>query len=150
MHQYAVPYQTAIHEQVNGVAIQLLDLRLGNETMDAHLTWLRRRLVFFVTTPGRGLRESNAFEGQQGRDGKKLLKNIFSKNLVETLAMSSDRSGDEQSIGRGVQLKMLIGMSQGVMCHQRCDMREFRRFCLEKFLSRRRIEEKIAHSDRCP
>ena len=46
-----------------------------------------------------------------------------------------------------MQLEVLVGMSERVMCDQRGDVREFGRFGLEEFAARGRVEEEIADGD---
>src|SRR5215468_11812327 len=48
-----------------------------------------------------------------------------------------------------MQFKVLVRMSQSVVCDQGSDVRQLSRFCFEKFLARGDIEEEITHGNHC-
>ncbi len=62
----------------------------------------------------------------------------LSEDLVHALAVAGDRRRDQHGIGGRVQFEMLVRMRQRVVRYQRCDVREFGGFRLQKFLARRR------------
>src|SRR5262249_53574905 len=112
----AVTDEASVDEDVDGVAIELLDLGLRNKTMQAKFAWIfRLRILLFDTAPGRRLRQSDALERLQGCDRYELIENVFAENLVNAVTVAGDRARDEHGVGRGVQFEMLIGMREGVV-----------------------------------
>ena len=116
--------------------------------MYANFARLAGRLVLLHAAPGRRLRQTHALQTLKCRNREKLVKNLFSENLVKALAMPGYGRRHQQCVGCRVQFKMLIGMRECVVRNQGCDVREFCRFCLQKFLTRRGIEEEVTNCDR--
>ena len=165
----AVADQASVDEDVNRVAIQFLDFGLGDETVHPEFAegWrflfsvgcvlrlfagggARATRTFFFAAPGRRLRQADAFERLHRGYRDQLVENFFAEDLVDALAVARNRRGDQHGVRGRVQFEMLVGMSQGVVRHQRCDVRKFGGFSLEKFLSRRDIKEEVADRDRRP
>src|SRR5271168_4652152 len=160
----AVANQASINENIDRIAIELLNFRLRNKTMQSHFTeivwrgrprqrspildvagsWLRLRSA----TPWRRLRQADALQRLHGRERNQLVEGFASKNLIHALTMTGHGWRDQQGVGRRVQLKMLVGMGQCVVRYQGRDVGEFRRFRLQKFLARRNVEKQIANCDR--
>src|SRR5208282_1168306 len=159
----AVANQASIHENVNRIAIQLLDFRLGNKTVQPHfakIVWrghscprtvaLGGGLVnrYAAASPRRRLRQSEAFQRLHRRERNQLVESFASEHLIDALAMIGHGRRDQQGVCRRVQLEMLLWMRQGVVGYQRRDMRELGRFRPQKFLARRSIEKQVANRDR--
>ncbi len=152
----AVADQASVDEDINRIAVEFLDFRFGDETVQAEFAkgwgrfcsffacypWLR-----LLAAPRWGLRQADAFQRLQGGDGNQLVQNLFSENLVHALAVTRYRRRYQHGVGGGVQLEMLVGMGQGVVRDQRRDVREFGGFGLQELLPGRNIKEKIADGD---
>ena len=147
MHEQAVADEAPIDEGVDRVAVELLQLRLGGEAADPHEAGVGR-LIVRVPLPRRRLRQARAFKVDLRGEGKQVIQNLFAEDLKDTLRRPFDRGRNQQRMGRGVQLKMLAGVSQRVVGDQSRDMRELGGFRFEKFASRGRVVEEIAHGER--
>ncbi len=107
VHQQAVAHQAAIDEAVDRVAVQLLQLGLGGEAADAQQPRLRR-LVVRRPFPGRRFRQPGAFQVDLGRQGKKLIQGVLAEDLKDALRRLAYRGRDQQRMGGGVQLEVLV------------------------------------------
>ena len=147
----AIADQASIYENEDRVAVELLNFRLRNKAVQADFARLRPfSFIFRIAPPGRRLRQPHTFQRLHRGQRNQLLERFLSKNLVHALPMSSHRWGDQQCIGRRMQLEMFFRMRQSIMRHQRRDVRQFGRFRLQKFLPCRRVKEKITHRNRSP
>jgi hypothetical protein len=142
----AVADEALVDEDVDGVAIELLQFGLGDEAAHAQRSGIGRGVVF-IALPRRRLGQSGAVEGSLGCHGDELVEGVAAEDLVDALGGLRDRRRDEQGVGRGVQLEMLLGMGERVMCNQCCYMRELGGFGLEEFAAGRSVEEEIADRD---
>ena len=110
----AVADEASIHEDVDGVAVEFLDLRLGDEAMNTQFAaggWVgyvltfrifagegaRATLLVFIfilicvwAAPWRRLGKTDAFQGLQGSDRNQLIQNLLAEDLVYTFAISRD------------------------------------------------------------
>ena len=157
-----VANQPSIHENVNRIAIELLNLRLRNKPMQPHLAEIvsrgappanchprpQRIRIARVAPPRWRLRQTDTLQGLHRRERNQLVERLASKHLVYALAMTSHGRRDQQRIRRRVQFEMLLRMRQRIVRYQRCDVRKLGRLRSQKFLARRRIKEKIANRDR--
>ena len=140
LHQ-AVANQAPVDEYVDRIAIQLLDLRLGDEAVQRASRRDRRGFSSSssssVRAPRRRLGQADALEGLQGGHGNQLVQRLFAEDLIDALAVSRHRRRDQHGVGGGVQLEMLFRMRQRVVRDQRRDVRQLGGLGLQKFLSRR-------------
>src|SRR5246127_5541694 len=83
----AIANQTPVHEDVNRVAVELLDFWLRNKAMYANFARHAGWLVLLHAAPGRRLRQTDALQMLKCRNREKLVKNLFSENLIKALAM---------------------------------------------------------------
>src|SRR5260370_25527412 len=110
-----------VDEVVDGMAVQLLDLWLGNESMKAQIAgvgvkpWVTLVLILFVASPRWRLRQSDSRERLLGRHGNQLVQDLLAKDLVYPLAITWDWRRDQHRIGRRVQLEVLIWVRQGIV-----------------------------------
>src|SRR5258708_1076405 len=74
--------QTAVDENKNRVAIELLNLRLRNETMKTNFSRLQFLDLFRIAPPGRRLWQPNMFERLHPRQRNQVVKCLLSKNLI--------------------------------------------------------------------
>src|SRR5664280_448570 len=144
---HAIANQAAIDEDENRVAVKLLDLRPRNKAVKFYVSGNRRFVVFFVAPPRRRLRQSHARQRQQRAQRNQLIERLLAKHLVDTLRVAGHGRGDQHGVGRGVQLPVHLGMGQGVVRYQRCDVRQFGGFSLQEFSARGNVEEQIADRD---
>ena len=79
-----------------------------------------------------------------------MIQRVLAEDLKDTFCRLTDRGCDQQGMGRGVQLEVLVGVSQGVMRNQRGDVCQLGGFGLEKLAPRRGIEEQVAYRERSP
>ena len=83
LHQ-PVADQAAIHKHEDGIAVQLLQLRLGNKAMQPQIT-RDRRLVVLAAAPRWRLWNSHALQLQRGGQGHKLIQGFPPKYLVDAV-----------------------------------------------------------------
>ncbi len=107
VHEQAVAHQAAIDEAVDGVAVEFLQLRLGGEAADAQPSRLRR-LVVRGPLPGRGFGQPGACQLDLGRQGKQLIQGVLAEDLKDALRRLAHRGRDQQGMGGGVQLEVLV------------------------------------------
>ena len=135
-----VANQSPIHENKNRIAIEFLNLRLRNKTVQPHLAKIvwsgrpRPRSITFavcgcincnwLAPPRWRLRQSDPLQRLRRRERNQLIQHLASKNLVNALPMISHRRRDQQGICRRMQFKMLLRMRQRIMCDQRRNMRQ--------------------------
>src|SRR6266849_6195653 len=160
-----VANQPPIHKNKNRIAIELLNLRLGNKTVQPHLAeigcvrFYRKRGRRFAgggaratrvsgTPPRWRLRQADTLQRLHRREWDQLIKCLASKHLVHALAMTGYWRRHEQGIRRRVQLEVLLRMRQRVVGYERSDVGQLGRFRSQKFLARRSIKEEIANRDR--
>ena len=151
--QQPVANRAPIHKHKNRIAIQLLNLRLRDKSMNPHLPriWCWERFAVFIgfpAPPRRRLRQSHALQRLPRRHGNQLIQRFFAEDLIHALAVSRHRRRHQHGIRRRVQLKMLLRMRQRILRDQRRDVRQLGRLRLQKFLARRSIKKKIAHRNR--
>ena len=141
-----VPDEAAVDEDEDGVAVELLHLRLADEAVQAQVAgsgWL----VVGLAAPGWRFGQSGAVERKLGGHGQKLVERLPAKDLVDALGVGGYGRGDEDGIGGRVQLPVHLRVGQRVVRDQAGDMRELGGFRLEKLAACRSIEEKIANGD---
>src|SRR5882757_6085118 len=110
--------QTAVDENKNRVAIELLNLRLRNETMKTNFSRLQFLDLFRIAPPGRRLWQPNMFEWLFRRQRNQLIQCLLSKHLIHALAMAGHRRRDQQCVRSRMQLEMLLRMRQRVVRYQ--------------------------------
>src|SRR6185369_4233158 len=112
----------SIHEDEDGVAIQLLHFWLRDKTMGSQLSssgFLRSLFILILfLDPRRRLRQTDSLEGNSRRQRNQLLERIFAENLVNTVAIACHRSCDEHRVRRVMQLPMLVRMRECVVRNQ--------------------------------
>src|SRR5579863_464971 len=130
----AVANQASVDEDVNRIAVQLLDLGLRHKAVEAHLagrsTGIPAAFIFFLwllPPPWWGLREAYALEFLHGGDGDQLVESFFAEDLIDAFAVSRDRRGDQHGAGGRVQFEMFFGMSESVVGDERSDVGELSR-----------------------
>src|SRR5713101_9993509 len=122
-----VANQPPIHENKNRIAIELLNLRLGNKTVQLTLAeigcvrFYRKRGRRFAgggaratrvsgTPPRWRLRQADTLQRLHRREWNQLVKGLASKHLVHALAMTGHGWRYQQGIRRRVQLEVLLRM----------------------------------------
>src|SRR5208282_752240 len=101
-----------------------------------------------AASPRRWLRQSKPFQRLHRRERNQLIEGFASEYLVDAFAMIGHGRRDQQGIRRGVQLKMLLRMRQGVVGYERSNVRKLGRFRSQKFLARRSIKKEVANGNR--
>ncbi len=117
----AIANQSAVHKNVDGVAIELLQFRLRDEAADTQEARLGRGIVL-VTPPWRWLRQSGAVKGTFRGHRKQLVQRLAAEDLKNALFRPPDRRSNQQSMCRRMQFKMLVWMRQRIMCNERSYM----------------------------
>src|SRR5438874_1494247 len=87
----AVANQAAIYEGVDGVAVELLDLRLRNKSVESQTPGLGRRtavLVLFFAPPRRRLWQPDVSQWQFCGDRDQLVQRLFPENLIYAFAVA--------------------------------------------------------------
>src|SRR5208283_4999251 len=102
----AVANQPPIHKNENRIAVELLYLRLRNETMKPKLAGLGLGGLFHrIAPPRRRLRQACALQRLHGGERDQLIERLPPEDLIDAFAMIGYRRGNQQRIGRGVQLE---------------------------------------------
>ena len=95
--------EPSVYEHENRIAVQFLDLRLGDESVETEFARRRRLLAFqFLALPRWRLWQADALQRDCGGDRQKLVESVFAKYLVNALAVARHRSGNQHGIGRRV------------------------------------------------
>ena len=95
VQQEAVADEALVDEDVDGIAVELLQFGLGVEAGEAQRTGLALRFVriFF---PRRRLGQAGALERSFGGDGKQLAERLLAEDLEDALGGASDgRRGED-------------------------------------------------------
>ncbi len=135
-HQ-TVANQAPVNEDKDRIAIVLLNLRTAHEAANQKLA----RLLPWV-----GQLQGGAAFAQIDE----VFEQLTAENLKHALPQSLNRRGVEQIRAAVPQFERFAGMRQTVMRHQRGNMRQFRLFRSEKFLSGRHIKEEVAYRNGSP
>ena len=135
--------EALIDKDVDGVAIEFLQLRLGDEAGDAEVAGVGGDVVG-VTLPGRRLGEPGAGEVHLGGSGKHEVEGVFAEDLEEAFASVGDGGCDEQCLCCRVELEVTHGMSEGVVGDEGGDVGELGLLGLEELATGRGIEEEVA------
>src|SRR5436190_8651293 len=96
-------------------------------------------LLHFAFRSGEGFRI--------GAELDKVLENLISKDLEDSLEGGKDRRDTQQFTGSMPQFKCLVGMGKAVVRDEACNMGEFGLLAAEKLLSCGNVVEKIANGD---
>ena len=95
----AISDQASIDENVDRVAVELLNLRLGDEAVDAEFAWISRPRIFLrFTAPRWWLRQPDMRERLHGGHREQLVQSVFAENLIDTLAAASHRRCDQHGV----------------------------------------------------
>src|SRR5208283_606175 len=106
----AVANQAAIHKNENRIAVELLNLRLRNEAVEAKFAGLGLSGIFLrIAPPGWRLRQACALQRLHGSQRNQLIERLAAKNLIDALAMVAYRRRYQQGISGRVQLEVLFG-----------------------------------------
>jgi hypothetical protein len=146
MEDELVPDQALIDEDIDRVAIELLQLGFGDEASEAKETGVGCNVVLFAL-PGRGLRQTDASEVKFGRSGEHVVAGLSAKDLEEAVCAVANSGGYKESLRGGVKFKVFCGVDEGIMRDERSDVRQLSLFGLEEFTSGGSIEEEVAESD---
>ena len=85
----AVADEALVDEDVDGVAIELLQLGLGDEAADAEEAGVGRGVVG-VALPGWGLGDAGAVEAELGGDGEQQVEGVAAEDLEDALGGVGD------------------------------------------------------------
>ena len=146
MHQEPVADEALVDEDVDGIAIELLQLGLGEEAGEAERAGIADGLVG-VLLPGRRFGQAGAVEGRFSGDGQQLAEGVFAKDLVDALGGARDRRRGEDGVGGREQLEVLFRVDERVVRDERGDMGELSGLGAEEFAACRRVEEEIGDGD---
>ena len=89
--------EALVDEDVDGVAIELLQLGLGDEAGEAEVTGIRRSVVG-VALPGGRFGEAGAGEVLLGGGGEHVVAGVFAEDLEEAIGSVGDRGRNEESL----------------------------------------------------
>ena len=137
-----------VDENVDGVAVELLQLGLGDEAGDAEVAGGGSFVAGFAL-PRWGFGKAGAGEVHLGGGGEHEGGGVLAEDLEEAFLCVSDCGRNEQGLCCGVEFEVLRWVSQGVVRDQSGDMRELGLFRLEELAAGRGVEEEIADLDGC-
>jgi hypothetical protein len=144
----AIADEPAVHKDEYGTTVELLDLGLGDEAVEANLSRLFARLVlFFGATPGWRLWKPDVFERLKGGNGEQLVEHILAEDLIHALAVTGDGWRDQHRVRGGVEFEVFARVRQGIVRDQRSNVGELGGLRLQEFLASGGIEKKIANGD---
>ena len=138
--------EAAVDEDVDGVAVELLQLGLGDEAAEANEAGFG---LFVVggTLPGGWLGDTGVGEVELGGNGDEALKGFAAEYLEEALAGVEDRRCDEESLRGRVQLEVFLRVREGVVRDERGDVAELGGLATEEFAAGGGVEEEVADGD---
>ena len=138
--------EALIDEDVDGVAIELLQLRLGDEAGEAEVAGVGWGVVG-VALPGGRLGQSGVGEVGLGGSGEHEAKGVLAEDLEEPLAVVGHGRSDQQGLGGGVEFEVAGGMGEGVVGDKSGDVREFGLLRLEELAAGGGVEEEVADGE---
>ncbi len=146
MQHHPVAHQAMVDEDVDRVAVQLLQLRLGDEPRNAQKSGVGRRVIL-LALPGRRLGQAGAREVHLRRGREHQRCRVAAKDLEQPVAGRGHRRRDQQRLGRRMQFKVPLRMRQRIVRHQRGNVGQLGLLGLEEFAPRRRVVEQVADRD---
>ena len=138
--------EALIDEDVDGVAIEFLQLGLGDEAGEAEVAGVGWGVVG-VTLPGGWLGQSGVGEVGLGGGGEHQAEGVLAEDLEEPLAVVGHRGCDQQSLGGGVEFEVAGGVGQGVMGDEGGDVGELSLLGLEELAAGGGVEEEVADGE---
>ena len=138
--------EALVDEDVDGVAIEFLQLGLGDEAGEAEIAGIGWGVVVFAL-PGRWFGEAGAGEVELGGGGEHVVAGVFAEDLEEAVRCVGYCGGDEECLCRGVEFEVFCGVGEGVVGDQRGDVGELGLLGLEEFAAGGGVEEEIADGD---
>src|SRR5271157_4323896 len=109
---HAIANQASVDEDEDRVAIELLNFRTRDKTMQADFARFLSSLRVFVlrlAAPRRRLRKANMDERQQRTEGNELIERLLAEDLVDALRVIGHGRSDEHGVGGGVKLPVYFG-----------------------------------------
>ena len=138
--------EALVDEDVDGVAIELLELGLGDEAGDAEIAG-RGRGVVGVALPGWGLGDAGVGEVHLGGGGEHEVEGVAAEDLEEAVSCVGNCGGDEQGLRGGVELEVAGGVGESVVGDEGGDVGELGLLGLEEFAAGGGVEEEVADGD---
>ena len=138
--------ETLVDEDVHRVAVELLELRLGDEAGDAEETWFGWRVVE-VALPWRRLGKTSAGEVYLCCRREHVVGGFLAEDLEEAVGGVGNRWCGEESLCGAVELEVFGGMSERVVGDESGDMGELGLLGLEELAARWSVVEEIADCD---
>src|SRR6266446_712581 len=107
MLDQSVTDETAIHECVDRIPVQLLNFRLRIKAVHAQAARISGSIAIlvFLAPPRRRLWKTDARQGQLRSYGNELIENILSKDLINALAVTRHRRRNQHRVGCRMQLE---------------------------------------------
>ncbi len=147
MREHFVPDQASVHKEENGVPVELLHMRAGDQSVERELCdfrlWRRFRGCARVRRHVR--RRQSEFECA-AIDVDQIGHQFRAEDLEGTFSNACDRRDVEQFPPLMDQLESLVYVPQAVVSHERADVREFRLIGSQKLLACRNVEEQIPNT----
>ena len=138
--------EALVDEDVDGVAIEFLQLGLGDEAGEAEVAGFGWSVVG-VALPGWWLGEAGAGEVELGGDGEHVVAGVFAEDLEEAVGGVGDCGCDEERLCRGVEFEVFRGVDERVVGDEGGDVGELGLLGLEEFAAGGGVEEEIADGD---
>ncbi len=138
--------EALVDEDVDGVAIEFLQLGLGDEAGEAEVAGFGRSVVC-VALPGWWFGKAGAGEVELGGGGEHVVAGVFAEDLEEAVGGVGYGGGDEECLRRRVEFEVFCGMGEGVVGDEGGDVGEFGLLGLEEFAAGGGVEEEVADGD---
>ena len=138
--------EALVDEDVDGVAIEFLQLGFGDEAGEAEVAGFGRSVVG-VALPGWWFGEAGAGEVELGGGGEHVVAGVFAEDLEEAVGGVGDGGGDEECLRGGVEFEVFGGVDEGVVGDEGGDVGELGLLGLEEFAAGGGVEEEVADGD---
>ena len=150
MHQKAVANEAAVHEDVDRVAIRLLDLWARKEAAEAEEA--SGRLIRLAAKLGDGVRRRDVGRREEElsfveSNFNQIVERLAAEDLIDAFLQGGDGRYVKQFGGPAQQLKRFIGMRKAVVGDEGRDMRQFGLLCAQEFATGRHIIKEVADGD---
>jgi hypothetical protein len=142
----AVADEALVYEDVDGVAVELLQFGFGVEAGEAEGT--RGRLGDgWVLLPGGWFREAGVVERGLCGNGEELGEGVGAEDLVDALGGAGDRGSHEQGVGSGEEFEVLFWVDEGVVGDEGDYVGEFSGLGAEELAAGRGVVEEVLDGD---
>ena len=144
--EQAVADKALVDKDLDGVAVVLLEFRLGVEAGEAEVSGIADGLIG-VFLPGGRLGQAAMGKGTLRGNWEQLGEGVFAEDLVDALGGAGDGGRGDDGVGGGGELEVFLRMDEGVVGDEGGDVTEFSAFGAEEFAAGGGVEEEVGYGD---